>query len=92
MEKKQKEQKLEADNDVKSEKTKREGFSAEELGKASASTNVTEFAQMMRRGDESNGNPNERDIVGASDAASETENQPFPKHQNSPKEVLNNPK
>lgn len=34
----------------------------------------------MRRGDETNGDPNDRDVVGALNAATDTDNQPVPKN------------
>jgi hypothetical protein len=44
---------------------------ADDLGKESAYEGTTEFEQRMRRGDESKGDPDERDVVGdyAEDAA-----------------------
>ncbi|MEJ7711730.1 MAG: hypothetical protein WKF84_18155 [Pyrinomonadaceae bacterium] len=45
--------------------TEREGFSAEELGQASIYDDQTTIAQQMRRGDESKGDADERDTVGA---------------------------
>lgn len=45
--------------------TARDGFTAEELGQASIYDDPTQIAQQMRRGDESQGDPNERDVVGA---------------------------
>jgi hypothetical protein len=67
---------------------KKEGFSAEDLGRESSYTDTTEMAQMMRRGDESIPDPNERDVVGSSDAATDTENQPFPEHQNTKQDLI----
>jgi hypothetical protein len=45
--------------------TERDGFTAEELGQASIYDDPTQIAQQMRRGDESQGDPNDRDAVGA---------------------------
>lgn len=45
--------------------TQLEGFSADELGAASIYDDPTQIAQQMRRGDESQPNPNDRDLVGA---------------------------
>ncbi len=58
-------QKQESDEDRDPQNVKREGFTAEELGEASAYTDSTEMAQQMRRGDETKGNPNDRDTAGA---------------------------
>jgi hypothetical protein len=74
-------QKQDADKDRGPETVEREGFTAEELGEASAYDSTTEMAQMIRRGDESEGDPNERDAVGASNAAND-DKQPVPRHQN----------
>ncbi len=60
-------QKQEADEDRDPQNVEREGFTAEELGEASAYTDSTEMAQQMRRGDETKGDPDERDVVGATD-------------------------
>jgi hypothetical protein len=81
-------QKQEADEDKDPGNVKRDGFSAEELGEASAYDSTTEMAQMMRRGDESEGDPNDRDIVGASNAANNTDNKPVPRHQRSANDLL----
>ena len=53
--------------------TTREGFSAEELGAASIYDDQTQIAQQMRRGDESKGDPNARDHVGATDVSNTSE-------------------
>lgn len=74
-------QKQDADEDRDPKKVERDGFTAEELGEASAYDSTTEMAQMMRRGDESEGDPNQRDAVGASNAANDTKNKPVPRHQ-----------
>lgn len=46
---------------------RRDGYSAEELGAASIYDDQTQLAQQMNRGDESQGDPNSRDTVGATD-------------------------
>ena len=46
-------QKQDADEDKDPENVEIDGFTAEELGEASAYDSTTEMAQMMRRGDES---------------------------------------
>jgi hypothetical protein len=74
-------QKQEADEDRDPKNVKRDNFSAEELGEQSAYTDSTEMAQQMRRGDETKGDPNERDAVGATTAANNKDNQPVPRHQ-----------
>jgi hypothetical protein len=53
--------------DMDTTDTEREGFSADELGQASIYDDTTQIAQQMRRGDESKGDPNARDTVGATD-------------------------
>ncbi len=50
---------------MKEENPQQDGFTAEELGEASIYEDATQMAQQMRRGDESKGDPNERDITGA---------------------------
>ncbi|MBX7171512.1 MAG: hypothetical protein K1X72_11195 [Pyrinomonadaceae bacterium] len=57
------EKKQNADLDREAQKIKRDGFTAEEIGEASAYEDETETAQRIRRGDETKGNPDERDIV-----------------------------
>jgi hypothetical protein len=39
------------------------------------------MAQQMRRGDETKGDPNDRDVVGATTAANPDDNKPVPRHQ-----------
>lgn len=73
-------QKQEADEDREPETVEREGFTAAELGEASSYNDSTEMAQQMRRGDESEGDPNDRDVVGATNAAGD-DKKPFPRHQ-----------
>jgi len=75
------EQKQDADKDKDPQNVERDGFTAEELGEESAYDNTTEMAQMMRRGDESKGDPNDRDVVGATTAANDDDNKPVPRHQ-----------
>lgn len=74
-------QKQEADEDKDPQNVEMEGFNAEELGEASAYDSTTEMAQMMRRGDESKGDADERDVVGSTTAATDTKNKPVPRHQ-----------
>lgn len=74
-------QKQEADEDRDPQNVEREGFTAEELGEASAYTDSTEMAQQMRRGDETKGDPDDRDVVGATTAANPDDNKPVPRHQ-----------
>ncbi len=73
--------KQEADEDSDPKNVEIDGFTAEELGEASAYTDSTEIVQQMRRGDETQFDPNDRDVVGASDAANDTNNKPVPRHQ-----------
>ena len=47
--------------------TERGGYLADELGAASIYDDPTQIAQQMRRGDEPQGDANDRDIVGATD-------------------------
>ncbi len=56
--------------------TQADGFSAEELGQASAYDDPTLIAQQMRRGDESKGDLNARDVVGATDSQRHTRKTP----------------
>ena len=72
------------------EDVKKEGISAKEIGKASGYGGTTEIMQQMRRGDESVYDPNERDIVGDTTAATDSENPPVPQHQNAENEVSKN--
>jgi len=73
-------QKQEADEDQDPQNVEREGFTAEELGEASSYNDTTEIAQQMRRGDETKGDPNDRDVVGATTAAND-DKKPVPRHQ-----------
>ncbi|HRH41564.1 MAG TPA: hypothetical protein PKY82_07975 [Pyrinomonadaceae bacterium] len=57
------EKKQNAEHDREAQKIKRDGITAEEIGKASAYEDETEIAQRMRREDETKGNPDERDVV-----------------------------
>jgi hypothetical protein len=43
---------------------KREGWSAEELGEQSAYEDTTEMGRRLRRGDETAGDPEARDVAG----------------------------
>ena len=81
-------QKQDADKDKAPETVEQDGFTAEELGEASAYDSTTEMAQMIRRGDESEGDPNDRDAVGASNAANDDNNQPVPRHQNAKSDLI----
>jgi hypothetical protein len=45
--------------------SKKEGWSAEELGEQSSYEGTTEISRRLRRGDESVGDPNARDVAGA---------------------------
>ncbi len=74
-------QKQEADEDDEPKNVERDGFTAEELGEASAYDSTTEMAQMMRRGDETKPDPNDRDVVGSTTSATDTKNKPVPRHQ-----------
>ncbi len=74
-------QKQEADEDKDPQNVEMEGFNAKELGEASAYDSTTEMAQMMRRGDESKGDADERDVVGSTTSANDTKNKPVPRHQ-----------
>lgn len=44
---------------------KKEGWSAEELGEQSSYEGATEISRRLRRGDETKGDPNARDVAGA---------------------------
>lgn len=57
------EQKQNADRET--QKIERDGFTAEEIGEEASYDDETETAQRMRRGDETKGDPDERDVVGA---------------------------
>ena len=72
--------KQEADEDGEPKNVRKDGFSAAELGEESAYTDSTEMAKQMRRGDESEGDPDDRDVVGATTSAN-SDNQPVPRHQ-----------
>jgi hypothetical protein len=47
------------------EDVKREGWSAEDLGEESSYEKETEISRRLRRGDETAGDPDARDIAGA---------------------------
>lgn len=74
-------QKQEADKDRDPKNVEKDGFTAAELGEASIYNDSTEMAQQMRRGDETESDPNDRDVVGASNAANDDKNKPVPRHQ-----------
>jgi len=59
------EQKQNADRDRAAQKIERDGFTAEEIGEEAAYEDETETARRMRRGDETKGDPDERDVAGA---------------------------
>lgn len=44
--------------------SEREGWSAEELGEESSYEGTTELGRRLRRGDETAGDPDERDVAG----------------------------
>jgi hypothetical protein len=46
------------------EDVKKEGWTAEELGEQSAYEGITEIGRRLRRGDETAGDPNARDVAG----------------------------
>jgi hypothetical protein len=46
-------------------KVKKNGWSAEELGEQSTYEDTTEISRRLRRGDETVGDPNARDVAGA---------------------------
>lgn len=85
-------QKQDADEDKAPENVERDGFTAEELGEASIYDAATEMAQQMRRGDETVGDPNGRDVVGATNAANDTDNQPVPQFQSAKSDFIKNKK
>jgi hypothetical protein len=47
------------------EDVKKEGWSAEDLGEQSSYEDTTEIGRRLRRGDETAGDPNARDVAGA---------------------------
>jgi hypothetical protein len=47
------------------EDVKKEGWSAEDLGEESSYEGATEIGRRLRRGDETAGDPNARDVAGA---------------------------
>jgi len=57
------EQKQNADRAA--QKIEGDGFTAEEIGEEAAYEDETETARRMRRGDETKGDPDERDVAGA---------------------------
>jgi hypothetical protein len=56
--------KEDARNDLEENHPKKEGWSAEDLGEQSMYEGTTEISRRLRRGDESAGDPNERDVAG----------------------------
>lgn len=79
-------QKQDADEDKDPQNVEQDGFTAQELGEASAYNDTTEIAQQMRRGDETKGDPNERDAVGDTTAAID-DRKPVPRHQRGAEDV-----
>jgi hypothetical protein len=61
-------QKQDADMDKSPKQVERDNFTAEEIGEASIYDSTSDVAQQMRRGNEEEGNPNDRDAIGSSDA------------------------
>ena len=57
--------KQDARKDPEVSQSKKEGWSAEELGEQSSYEGTTEISRRLRRGDESVGDPNARDVAGA---------------------------
>ena len=57
--------KQDARRDSEVSQSKKEGWSAEELGEQSSYEGTTEISRRLRRGDESVGDPNARDVAGA---------------------------
>ena len=74
------EQKQDADEDRDPQNVEIDGFTAEELGEASAYDSTTDMAQMMRRGDESKPDADDRDVVGATTSAID-DKKAVPRHQ-----------
>lgn len=66
--KKPKLQKQNAERDDAAQQVERDGYTAEEIGEQSSYEDETETARRMRRGDETKGDPDERDIAGAVDS------------------------
>ena len=57
--------KQDARKDSEVSQSKKEGWSADELGEQSSYEGTTEISRRLRRGDESVGDPNARDVAGA---------------------------
>lgn len=74
-------QKQEADEDQDPNKVRQDGYTAAEIGAESAYNDSTETAQQIRRGDETKGDADDRDVVGATTSADESDNKPVPRHQ-----------
>ncbi len=60
----QNKQKQSGDEDAATQQVKEDNFTADELGQASIYDDPTMIAQQMRRGNESKGDPDNRDVVG----------------------------
>ena len=73
-------QKQEADEDKEPNNVRQDGYTAAELGEESSYNDSTETAQQIRRGDETKGEPDDRDVVGATTSADD-DNKPVPRHQ-----------
>ncbi len=52
-------------SDSEETNVKREGWSADDLGEQSTYEGTTEISRRLRRGDETAGDPDERDVAGA---------------------------
>lgn len=61
-------EKQNANRDRVDQQVEHDGYTAEEIGEQSAYEDETETARRLRRGDESKGDPNERDTAGAVDS------------------------
>jgi hypothetical protein len=69
-----------ADEDRDPQNVEIDGFTSEELGEASAYGSTTEMAHLMRRGDESKPDADDRDVVGATTSAID-DKKAVPRHQ-----------
>lgn len=74
-------QKQDADEDNAPESVSEDGYTAAEIGEESSYNDSTETSQQIRRGDESEGDPDDRDVVGSTTSADESDNKPVPRHQ-----------
>lgn len=61
-------QKQNADRDDNGQKVERDGYTADEIGTQSAYDDETDAARRLRRGDESRGDADERDVAGGVDS------------------------